>query len=93
MLDSEGKLMTEPKYALYPGDVRSSKDGDFHFINAHQLAHLYMVPMSECLVVRRDDICDPQREDLVRRASTLIKCSPRNDGKYPIFGHLPADFD
>lgn len=38
-------------YLLCPGPVRSRTDGDWHHIGARQLAHLYRVPMDECVVL------------------------------------------
>lgn len=43
--------MKEPRIFLYPGEVRSKVDGDFHYITAPQLARLYGVDYRKCYVI------------------------------------------
>lgn len=42
--------MKKIKYVLHPGYIRSRSDGDIHYIGAGQLANLYGVPLSECII-------------------------------------------
>lgn len=39
------------RYVLHPGPVESISDGQYHFIDASQLASLYGVPLDECYIV------------------------------------------
>lgn len=39
------------RFALHPDYVHSVNDGDWHFISAQQLAHLYGVRPYECIVI------------------------------------------
>jgi hypothetical protein len=43
------------RFVLHPGYVTSPNDGDRHYIGARQLADLYGVRLSECVVI------DPER--------------------------------
>lgn len=74
----------EPKYALYPGEVESRTDGQWHFIGAAKLAMLYGVPMALCLVVRREDFRLPYRRELIEHAAKLIPLGPRYNGDYSL---------
>jgi hypothetical protein len=73
------------RYLLFPGSVTSRADGDRHHITAHQLAHLYRVPMDECVVM---PVQSPQnhrsRMALIDRAQRgeLLTLTPRPDGNY-----------
>ncbi len=73
-------------YLLCPGPVRSRTDGDWHRIGARQLAHLYRVPMDECLVLNHGGSpgFDRRRDELLARVyrGELIKLRPRADGNY-----------
>jgi hypothetical protein len=46
------KNMIKKKYILIPDYVISRTDGDLHYVDAMQLARLYNVPLSECIVVK-----------------------------------------
>ena len=39
------------KYVLCPGKIHSKNDDDYHFISAEQLARLYHVKISDCVIV------------------------------------------
>lgn len=69
--------MSAPLYILEPGRVRSRTDGDIHYITALQLARLYGVPLSDCVVNLGD-------KDL-RPWVGLPVFRPRYDGNYPLF--------
>jgi len=77
------------KYALFPGPVRSRRDGQYHYIHEADLARLYGVRMSDCLVVRRA-VNGPnewrEREMLLDRIKEqgLIELRPRYDGNYTL---------
>ena len=42
------------RFALHPGPVHSVNDGDYHMIGAPQLAQLYGVRLSECVIIDHD---------------------------------------
>lgn len=50
------------RFCLHPGPVYSVNDGDDHFIGAHQLADLYGVKSTECVVITRDNGGDLPRD-------------------------------
>jgi hypothetical protein len=62
------------RYLLRPGPVRSRTDGQLHHVGARELARLYGVPMSECLVSRGDT--------RGLEFGRLIVLAPRYDGDY-----------
>lgn len=74
----------EKLYAIYPGEVASRHDNDWHHISAAQLAHLYRVPMEICVIVDRGDYAKPWRRDHVAYAATLIPLRPRYNGDYSL---------
>jgi len=39
------------KYILHPGEEKSENDGQLHYIDAQQLANIYGISLSECIVV------------------------------------------
>jgi len=76
------------KYALHPGPVTSQSDGQTHFVDAHQLARLYGVSPSECVVVAWDngpghEIVYRIRRERIERMG-LIHLRPRSDGNYTL---------
>lgn len=76
-------MIAEPKYLLCPGYVISQTDGELHFVGERQLAELYGVPMSQCVV-------RPERafgRFGWRPPAGAIELRPRYDGNYT----LPAD--
>lgn len=80
--------MTDSRYLLIPGHVRSKADGDRHYISAIELAHLYRVPMSDCVVLPEPEPGalggGRRRTELLARADAgeLIALRPRFDGSY-----------
>lgn len=74
-------------YLLFPGRVTSRTDGDKHHVTASQLAMLYGVPMSECMVMPPQSPENHRaRMDLLDRVrlGELIGLAPRFDGDYRI---------
>lgn len=39
------------RYLLCPGNVRSRRDGQAHYVPAMQLATLYSVPFADCVIL------------------------------------------
>lgn len=74
--------MTKPEYALYPGPVISKMDGDEHYIGAAQLAQLYGVRLSQCIVIHPEDFKKPWQRGLIARAAQLPALRPRYSGDY-----------
>lgn len=62
------------RYRVLPGYVISKNDGQWHWINEHDLIRLYWVPPNECL------IGEPRAGD----PSGLTELRPRYDGNYTI---------
>lgn len=66
------------RFCLHPGSVVSVNDGERHHVGALQLAMLYGVKMSECVVV------DPSRHDarpgLTEDLSRLLHLYPSTQG-------------
>ena len=70
-----------PRIFLYPGYIRSKNDGDTHFISARQLARLYNVDNSKCIVIDHDSF--PRWEE----KEGDIHLYPKYSGNYtPIEG-------
>lgn len=64
------------KYILYPGNVKSSSDGDWHYVSTIDLANLYGVNINECIVALcPKDTCGLHGND-------FIHLFPRSDGNY-----------
>lgn len=86
------------RYLLCPGWVMSRTDGDRHHVGAEELARLYCVPMTECVVLpglrsrtsawaqawARDRMAE--RRNLLDRARSgeLVALHPRHDGDYKL---------
>ncbi len=66
--------MSNRRFVLCPGKVRSEADGGTHHISARRLAELYGVPMGECAV-----LLESEPDYLPVR---LIRLRPRTDGDY-----------
>lgn len=86
--------MSELKYAIYPGEIRSRNDGDWHYVTAMQLMHLYGVDPRECIVVFPSSMYrhESERESLLRDVQRcgLIELYPRYDGNYTLSGQERA---
>ena len=65
------------KYILFPGYVVSEYDGQRHYITAGQLARLYGVPLSKCLIHQYSPL-----NQGYRKQTADIHLYPRSDGKY-----------
>ena len=65
------------RYILYPGDMKSKNDTDWHFIDAGRLAELWGVRMSDCFVCR-----DGNHERGVDLSQDYRHLTPRFDGDY-----------
>jgi len=72
------KELSKKKFVLYPGYVISQYDGQKHYISAIQLARLYGVLFSECVVVYLDSLSSLKGRDL----SGLMPLFPKEDGDY-----------
>jgi len=88
-------MSTQPKYLLMPGAVQSKFDGQVHYIGALQLAHLYGVPMSDCIVMPPQTPANHRdRMSLLDRVRTgeLVGLVPRDDGNYtlPVRREIPV---
>lgn len=71
-------MRLKKEYYIVGGYVTSANDGDEHYISAAQLAHLYGVDPSACLVAGnwlRPDPCLPEG---------LLVLTPRSDGNYAL---------
>ena len=62
---------------LHPGFVYSKYDGDRHYIGVGELASLYGVNPSDCIVVRNEDSIKGHTEQ-----PGDIHLRPRYDGNY-----------
>ncbi len=71
------------KYALYPGNVRSVRDGQIHFVGAAALRHLYQVPAEECIIADLElyPIGSLAREERRKYIDTLISLRPQYHDK------------
>lgn len=69
-------MLSNKKYLLMPGYVKSNNDKDRHYISTVQLRKLYNVPMNECLVLnnRNSTMIPPG----------LIKLRTKANGDYTI---------
>lgn len=66
------------KYLVIPGYLRSSTDGQRHWINSAQLIKLYNVNPEECVML----LSSERRPSHYKRHEGLIRLFPRFDGKY-----------
>ena len=72
------KIMSAPKYGLFPGDVVSKNDGDTHYITAPQLARCYGVNFGDCIVYSINDTIE------MAEMYGLIPLFPDPTGEYKI---------
>jgi hypothetical protein len=69
------------RFILHPGYVRSTSDGQEHYISAGQLARLYGVDQEECVIYsEHSKFRNPMDRDPELR--NLMPLFPRQDGKY-----------
>lgn len=70
------------KYIVYPGTVKSTSDGQRHYLNAARLIDLYRVNPAECIIAKANDTWyrgyDPEY------LKSLTKLYPREDGNYTL---------
>jgi hypothetical protein len=65
------------RFLLYPGYVGSTYDGDEHYISGADLAKLYRVDPTECVIYSQDPEFRRDREKMC-----LVPLYPLRDGKY-----------
>jgi len=70
------------KYAVFPGLVQSSYDGQIHQISAEALMRLYKVNPSDCFIVTKQAKMTVEKSWL----DSLIHLHPRFDGDYTLPG-------
>jgi hypothetical protein len=79
--------MTDPinakrnqRYLLCPGWVTSKNDGQRHYIDGPQLAHLHGVSLRDCVIL------DGRRSRIVSHLEYegLTRLAPRFDGNYSL---------
>jgi hypothetical protein len=75
--------MSQKKYVLHPGYVRSA-DGDEHFISSAMLADLYKLKLKECIFANNFDWDRGLTQEYL---DGLIHLNPDPTGKY----ELPSD--
>lgn len=73
-----------PRFALYPGSVRSKTDGQHHYIQPHRLATLYGVDLCDCVVVYEHELDEPWNRGMRERVAKLPALRPRFDGNYTL---------
>lgn len=80
-----------PRFAVYPGKVRSHRDGDIHHIGFTRLCELYNVPPALCVDMSRPE------NSVGRDLSGLVALCPSYRGNYtlatPERGACPRDTD
>jgi hypothetical protein len=69
-----------PRFVLHPGMVKSRTDGDMHFVGIGQLASLYRVPLTECVVATEFRLRLFTPAELER----MVHLYPREDGDYSV---------
>ena len=83
-------LKTRKQYAIHPGIIHSSNDGDEHYIPFERLRMLWGVPRGRCI------LWDDKRYETFagRRWKDYIHLTPRYDGNYVLddLGFPPDGF-
>jgi len=72
--------MNRPKYAIHPGYIISSHDGEVHYIGVAQLVKCYGLKVGDFIVI--DDKHPESKEGL--NMDDYIHLYPRADGKYEL---------
>jgi hypothetical protein len=67
-----------PRFAVYPGEIRSQRDGDVHHIGFARLCELYNVPPALCV-----DMSRPENR-VGRDLSKLVALRPSYRGNYTL---------
>ena len=69
------------KYLVLPGEIKLQTDGEIRYISAGKLMYLYGVPISECIVIRKQ----ADRKWKLRNINRdLIPLRPQFDGNYSL---------
>ena len=80
------------RFVLHPGLVPSANDGDHNYVGAPMLAHLYGVPLKECIVIRDDQDLRGQDLDaylhLYPKRYGYIRVTAQERLAYPLSGHI-----
>ena len=72
-------------YICYGGYVRSTSDGQTHYVPARRVAQLYRLPYQKCLMIdERSTIRFARSAGKTSALQNAIKLSPRQDGDYDI---------
>jgi len=66
-------------YLVVPGIVRSKNDGQYHYIDATKLIHLYKVDPKRCVVYDKNIPVE-----VYNQFGKLIRLSPRDSGDYSL---------
>lgn len=86
---NKDKRMSEKEYIVIGSEVRSRKDGDYHYVDAMQLCRLYgLDPQKAVLLEERNHFNNPAIFDS-KEAKDLPIYRPRYDGKYIKRGQKP----
>lgn len=84
MAEWERLVTPTVKYLLCPGTIESKRDGQWHFINARQLANLYGVRLDECVISHPQGPLVGIRPENVEFIANLIPLHPRYSGDYTL---------
>lgn len=74
------RVVSEPRYVLVPGYVRSKADGDTHYINDVMLQRLYGVDPSLC-------VTQPKNSNGWSAPTGAILLHPKYNGDYILPAH------
>ena len=89
--DCVSRLVVPLRFAVYPGEIRSQRDGDIHHIGFARLCELYNVPPALCV-----DMSRPENR-VGRDMSKLVALRPSYRGNYTLTaserGACPWDTD
>ena len=89
--DCQDRLVAHLRFAVYPGEVQSQRDGDIHHIGFARLCELYNVPSALCVDMSRHG------NRVGRDLSKLVALRPSYRGNYTLTaserGACPLDTD
>lgn len=71
------------RYVLFPGLVTSKTDGQLHYINERQLAHLYALTPKDEVIWVKDGLVGYTKEPYKEQPGDVV-CIPLYDGNYPV---------
>lgn len=75
---AQDMLKTQKKYVLCPGWIDSENDGDEHYISASELAKLYDVDISDCIILTEINYM------FLKRDENLTFLYPSRNGDYTL---------